>query len=279
VIVAALLAASISDVANAANVSVAGTQIQFAARAGEGNIVTISSPTPTTVLVVDSGAPLTAGTGCTPVASDTATCVGGVTGMMLLDNRDDSATIGGEVAWDVDGQAGDDALAFTGSTGSRLRGSAGNDRLIGGSAAGTAVDNVLDGGPGDDVLSSGPSAETLDGGGGARDRVDYSARTAPVVIDNDNVADDGQAGEGDNVTRSVELIEGGAGGDVLSAPTAGAHGLTGNGATTRCTAAALPATSSPGAMAMTCSTAGRARTRWSATRAATRPTTPPTWLP
>ena len=99
-------------------------------------------------------------------------------------------------------------------------GGAGSDVLIGSVSAG----NVLTGGPGDDSLdglggndnlNGGPGADTLVGGPGS-DLVDYSLRTAPLTIDLDGVADDGEAGENDNVDPTVDVVNGGSGNDSIA---------------------------------------------------------------
>src|SRR4051794_27190394 len=80
-------------------------------------------------------------------------------------------------------------------------------RLMGGNG-----DDKLTGGPGDDVLIGEAGADTMAGGGG-RDTADYSARTAPVTVNLDSKANDGEAGEDDNVAPDVEGIARGSGHD------------------------------------------------------------------
>ncbi|HEX8106062.1 MAG TPA: calcium-binding protein, partial [Solirubrobacteraceae bacterium] len=106
----------------------------------------------------------------------------------------------------------------------RLDGGDGGDELAGGTAADT-----LEGGAGDDIESGNGDADTfkegaapngadtLDGGGSPFDRIDYSQRTAGVRIDLDDVADDGAAGEADDVRDSFEYVAGGAGNDTIVA--------------------------------------------------------------
>jgi Ca2+-binding RTX toxin-like protein len=92
-------------------------------------------------------------------------------------------------------------------------GGAGNDVLAGG-----AGPNVLLGGPGDDTFLQGVNAhaETIQGGDGL-DTVDYGVRTAALSITLDTVANDGAAGEADDVGQDVEILKGGAGNDRLDA--------------------------------------------------------------
>jgi Ca2+-binding RTX toxin-like protein len=94
-----------------------------------------------------------------------------------------------------------DTIAQNTSIPSRLMGGNDNDKLTGG--------------PGDDVLIGEGGADTLTGGDG-RDSADYSARTAPVTVNLDGQANDGEAGENDNVAGDVEILAGGSGDDALA---------------------------------------------------------------
>jgi Ca2+-binding RTX toxin-like protein len=76
----------------------------------------------------------------------------------------------------------------------------GEDELIGG---GAVYNNWLDGGPGADIL-----------GGAAL--VDYHSRTSPVTVTiGDDLPNDGEAGEGDNVSSEITDVDGGQGNDTL----------------------------------------------------------------
>jgi Ca2+-binding RTX toxin-like protein len=85
----------------------------------------------------------------------------------------------------------------------------GDDTLIGDGGP-----NVLQGDRGDDHLVGGGDADVLDGGDG-RDDADYTQATAGVQATLDGVANDGVAGEGDDVQATIEVIEGGPFGDRL----------------------------------------------------------------
>ena len=120
-----------------------------------------------------------------------------------------------------------------------LTGGSGNDMLTG-----NLRDNILDGGAGSDVVSGGRGADTLTGGpgndavaggdgddfldeaapgdgtdtlsgGDGSDAVDYSGRTAAVSLTIDGAANDGEAGEGDNIALDVEGATGGSGNDTV----------------------------------------------------------------
>ncbi|HEX8103586.1 MAG TPA: calcium-binding protein [Solirubrobacteraceae bacterium] len=111
-----------------------------------------------------------------------------------------------------------------GATVENVTGGGGADRLTG-----DVGPNVLTGGGGDDRLDGGWGADRLVGGLG-RDVADYGARQGSVSVTLDAVADDGAAAEGDLVTTSVEVVEGGAGDDALRGGAA-ADELRGNGGT------------------------------------------------
>jgi Ca2+-binding RTX toxin-like protein len=83
-------------------------------------------------------------------------------------------------------------------------------RLMGGNG-----NDAITGGPGDDVLIGEGGSDTLTGKDG-RDTADYSARTAPVSVSLNGTADDGEAGEADNVGNDVEILVGGSGDDQLA---------------------------------------------------------------
>jgi Ca2+-binding RTX toxin-like protein len=149
---------------------------------------------------------------------------------------------GGEAFDRVIGEAGDDTL-HGGGGGDLLAGGADDDTLDGGEGndglyPGFGDDDVL-GGPGNDVLvefrepTAGGlflgdlvpnGADDLHGGPDV-DRVEYAnvsgggggpfGRTAPVFVDLDGIADDGESSEGDNVMPDVEDVVGGLGNDTL----------------------------------------------------------------
>jgi Ca2+-binding RTX toxin-like protein len=142
-------------------------------------------------------------------------------GPETLDGGDgnDAAVSGGG----IDGGGGDDEV--TGGPGNdTVAGGAGNDRLDFPNADlpedQSAGADTLDGGDGNDQLYGGPASspeqpDTLLGGTGT-DTADYGQRAAPLAISLDGVANDGQAGEGDNVAPDVENVIGGSGRDVLT---------------------------------------------------------------
>jgi Ca2+-binding RTX toxin-like protein len=126
------------------------------------------------------------------------------------------------------GGGGDDLVEGGGGVDS-LTGGDGNDTLRGGSGAddlsGEAGDDSLDGGEGDDNLDGGSQNDDLYGGlgrdfldgGDGSDTADYNDYTLAVSVTPDGVvANDGAAGEQDNVADTVEGAIGGSDDDTLN---------------------------------------------------------------
>jgi len=140
-----------------------------------------------------------------------------------------------------------DASAFAWDAGTSLGtldlyGGPGNDRITGSSGKnllnGQDGDDVLYGGPGPDSIYGGQGNDRMYGGDGADrlyaertadgadflsggngiDTVLYDRRTTGVTVTLDNhMADDGEAGEGDEIAGNVEDAVGGAGDDIMVA--------------------------------------------------------------
>jgi Ca2+-binding RTX toxin-like protein len=176
-----------------ATASVGGSTLTVAAAAGETNALTVSIEG-ANYRVVESGpgATLTAGAGCAPDVTNEVLC----------------ASAGVTLATVAAGD-GDDVVVITASTAATLQGEGGDDQLTGGPGGDT-----LDGGDGADALDGGLGTDTLVGGLGS-DLASYATRAAPVSADPDGVADDGEAGENDNVGADVETLIGGAAADTL----------------------------------------------------------------
>lgn len=102
-----------------------------------------------------------------------------------------------------------------------LEGRGGNDTISGGAGndvlRGGAGNDTLNGDAGDDIFDEGnaPTGGDIMNGGAGVDEVDYSARTASVSVSLGAGANDGGAGEGDDVGVTVENIFGGDGDDLL----------------------------------------------------------------
>jgi Ca2+-binding RTX toxin-like protein len=134
----------------------------------------------------------------------------------------------------VNGGDGDDLLTAhsveTFSNVAVLDGGPGNDTLTGGDGddvlVGDTGNDTLSGGAGRDTLQPGYGTDTTDGGAD-EDELGYGERSAPVVVDLNTPAGDGETGENDSATN-VEVVDGGSGNDTLTAGP-GVTDLRGNG--------------------------------------------------
>jgi Ca2+-binding RTX toxin-like protein len=148
----------------------------------------------------------------------------GVAGENDLVNGGVERVIGGSAGDTFTGDA--DSNTFEGRGGpDDLTGAGGVDFFDGGNGADT-----IGGGDGNDVITNGSApdgADTVAGGAGG-DLMNYSSRTSPLNVSIDDVADDGEAGENDNVKTSVERVFGGSAPDGLQG-SAGNNVLAGGG--------------------------------------------------
>lgn len=127
---------------------------------------------------------------------------------VLTGSGRDRVTIRGSIPARVETGAGDDVLRggdgpdlLIGGPGrDRLYGRDGNDELQGDADA-----DRLDGGNGDDQLQGGLGPDVMIGRSGT-DTAVYVGRDGPISATMDDVADDGEAGEGDDIRSSVELV-------------------------------------------------------------------------
>jgi Ca2+-binding RTX toxin-like protein len=122
------------------------------------------------------------------------------------------------------------------SANDKLTGTAGNDIIS--ALAGNDIINGLGGndticgGDGADTLNGGPGADFESGGAGS-DAAGYADRATGVTVTIDNVANDGNSGDGpagarDNVRTDIESLVGGPGADTLTG-SATANTLDGRG--------------------------------------------------
>jgi Ca2+-binding RTX toxin-like protein len=191
------LAVLVPSMAGAATVGTQNHKLTFDAAAGEQNALTVKA-TSSSLVLSDPNAPITPGAGCTSGApSHQVTCdAAGIRVIQAnMGDGDDRLIVGASVPVRISGvgQSGDDVL----------RGGPKVDRLLGGA--------------GDDTLDGAGAGDKLRGGGGP-DRVSYADRATPLSVTLDGVADDGAAGENDNVVDVSDVVGG-----------AGADGLTGDG--------------------------------------------------
>ena len=164
----------------------------------------------------------------------------------VIGGPDDDLAVGGTGNDYLVGGAGEDLLAGSGGNDrvfgqggpDRVTGQEGDDELYGGAdddilIAG-AGDDLQDGGDGDDYFGGSYSAEwgdnaggsdkdTFIGGAGTGDEVSYAFGQFPIVADIDGVADDGVAGEQDNIGTDIERLTGSDAADLLTASATGSH--------------------------------------------------------
>lgn len=149
-------------------------------------------------------------------------------------------TINGDAGSDdADGGAGNDILNG-GDGNDGLSGGRGNDTVNGDGGddfvSGDSGADVVNGGDGDDNLNNfnfvSPGADADNGdvysGGSGLDTIFVFAGAAPVSVTLDDQANDGAAGEGDNVRADVESVNVGSGADTLAGNDA-TNQLTGGG--------------------------------------------------
>ena len=211
-IAAAAAALALPAGASAATVSAADGTLSFTAASGEANNLTVSLANGS-VRFDDTGvAAMTGGPGCSPKGAQRVECAAAGATSVTVDLGDGPDRLTGQLGlpFRVYGGLGNDTIATP----------VGDDAVDGGSGADT-----IDTGWGDDVVDGGEGPDSI-GGGYGHDRVVYAARTAAVAVSLDGVANDGAAGEGDNVRPSVDDIIGGSGADTLIGDD-GANGLVG----------------------------------------------------
>jgi Ca2+-binding RTX toxin-like protein len=165
--------------------------------------------------------------GCETSPAETATITGGSGSDTLKGGSQTTTFYAGAGDDNVYGGSGNEIL-HGGEGNDRLFGYAGNDQLLGEGGNddldGGAGNDLLDGGAGEDRLEystgvggndTGAGADTYIGGAGS-DRLYYDAHPPGVNVSLDGVANDGSAGEGDNVGSDIENILGTTGNDVFT---------------------------------------------------------------
>jgi hypothetical protein len=113
------------------------------------------------------------------------------------------------VTLELHGDDGDDRGLWGSERDDIIDGGAGDDELDG-----FGGDDVMNGGAGDDILSGQGETDDIHGGTGF-DEVDFSGAPLSVRVTLDDVADDGPAGDDDNVHSDVEDVSATGGNDVI----------------------------------------------------------------
>jgi hemolysin type calcium-binding protein len=203
VLATAAAALAVPAAASAATVSVSGTTGSFTAASGEANHLVVTQVSGTQVEFYDNAiASITAGAGCSPNGAQRVRCPVASVQSLILDMGDGNDYADNDLsvpAW-IYGGFGSDVL-IGGNVTDTINGGAGNDGI-----EGSLGDDVVDGAEGADVV------QALYG----RDKVTYAGRSAGVNVSLDDVANDGEAGEGDNIRASIRDVVGGSGSDVLT---------------------------------------------------------------
>jgi Ca2+-binding RTX toxin-like protein len=202
-IAAALCGLTWAGGAEAGTFAVTGEDLSYVAPSGEENrVFLILEEKPVRGFrLIDTGAAVSAGPGCSAVSSNEAFCP--------TPNFADHVLVS---VGDEDDYVNTSA-ATSGET--RLEGGDGNDTLN----SGFDIAVVLDGGPGADVMS------------GEFATVDYSTRTNPLnVTMGDGLANDGEAGENDLIGDDVNAVIGGSGADTVTLTGSNERADTGLGA-------------------------------------------------
>jgi Ca2+-binding RTX toxin-like protein len=220
-----------------------GTAAAATARVDTGTVIYIAGSGETNDLeisevggqarLVDTGATITPGPGCTTVTPNEVMCIRMFVLASLRDMDDTAALTGADIFGDLSGGLGADTLTACSSCRSTLSGGDGNDHLVSGDVRATldggAGNDVLDGGagnqwlgggtgndlitagPGADMITPGPGTDGVDGGGN-RDTLRYTPASGRVIVDLKN----GYAlGEGPDNFDNVEGIIGSRFGDDL----------------------------------------------------------------
>jgi Ca2+-binding RTX toxin-like protein len=199
---------------------ITGSTLDYTAASGEANNVRVSLASGN-YTITDSGAGITAGSGCSAVSAGEVTCPAAGVSTVHVDSGDMSDVVvqKAKTPTVMDGGPGDDSLSGDGAN-ETLNGGPGNDTLSGGGG-----NDALNGGDDNDSLDGSGGSDALNGGNGV-DLATYAVRGKPVTVTLDGVANDGITNERDNV--QTENLRGGSNNDSLMG-NASANVLSGNG--------------------------------------------------
>jgi hypothetical protein len=236
-LVALVAMLAIAVPAQASDVSLDGASIDIEGDDDSDQITVSSDGTNLTVVDTGAGGVTESDTNCSAVNATTVTCLINVPGEDPVDRFEvnlyagvDSFTNTNFVTRDGHVHSEDSVIESPATGAKTINGGPGSQFLAGG-----LNDDVINGGDGDDFLDDGgigdgspaPTGgnDVLDGGAGA-DTADYfRSGTTPISLTLDDAANDGYAGETDNLLN-METLFGGAGNDTLVG-NASANGLNG----------------------------------------------------
>jgi len=227
-----VLTAATASSALASTVDGSSGFLSFNAVAGETNTLAVSQ-SGTAVTFDDSNAITAAPVGCALTGGD-VTCPAVFSMSVDLGDLDDSTTFTNVTTYATNqyGEAGNDTLGATQGGSVSSWGGSENDDLFAG-----VESSALDGGTGNDILRGNGAAASstsmpttaADGadrfvGAAGHESVFYRVefccglgfgRTAALTITLDGVANDGEAGEGDNLDGAIDEVVGAAGNDSI----------------------------------------------------------------
>jgi hypothetical protein len=224
---AALAILLLTPAARADTVGYRGTTLVYTGETVR-DVVAIQRQDASLLLSAEAGDTILAPRTCTRSGAASVSCPAGAALEVDLVDGDDALTVSlpdsPAMPLTVSGGNGNDVLDASASASGTLAGDAGNDRLLAGRGTfrliGSAGNDELVGGPAGAITSfvAGAQPDGADRllGGAGTDTADYSARTAPLRLTTDGVADDGAAGEGDDIAPAVEGLVGGSAADVLA---------------------------------------------------------------
>ncbi|GAA3626267.1 hypothetical protein GCM10022419_134750 [Nonomuraea rosea] len=176
--------------------------LNVSAAAGKANNITISTNGFGQVVINDTADTVRAGSGCTQINSSTVECASVTLVRVFAGDLADTVTNNSSVSSHQYGDAGADTLRGGGGT-DQFYGGVGNDTTTG--SGGNDIYNA-------DLPIDG--ADSFAGGSGV-DTAAYNNRAAALTITLDGVANDGAAGEADNVGSDVENVLAGFGSDTV----------------------------------------------------------------
>ena len=230
--VAALVLAPDSPAATVERVTTGPGHIMFSAEPGEDNHLEVKDDG-TDIVFQDNNTNLDPSGGCVQVDPEKVACpsAGIAQIYLLMGDGTNVVQTSSDLSHYIEG------FAATKNTFTAIQ--AGPADMHGGPGAddlnGSSAKDTVDGGGGPDTLSGGAGEDTLSGGAG---NDSLSPGTGPDIVEGqgdvdtviynrgddedvrvslfDNVANDGELGEGDNVKSDVENIKGGDGDDTLT---------------------------------------------------------------
>jgi hypothetical protein len=210
--------------AGAAKLERDGAEMTYtgAADASDGPFISVNSITGDYEFSTDRGFSDPLPTGCGYITTTWVKCPAGFTHLTvkLGDQADGVLAPDVRVPMTINAGGGDDSVTG-GQAADEINGEEGQDTLVGdGVWGGANSHDEIDGGAGDDTLRGDVYARGHDvlRGGAGTDTAWYGDRPAsePVSLSLDGAADDGAAGEGDDIAGDVEKVVGGWGDDTLT---------------------------------------------------------------